>query len=247
VLAHESVSDKVALKKKSKLKSLLSKMSDRRTDLWDYVRAEFASYVNEAIVHTLRIVSEAIENDGQAYMEHEAPELVNAEELRNIVRMHEIYKHPLVSDRVMVFNASKVSFSLYLDKYEPFANTLGEIVVTVLCIKVASIRSLFGSTGPSLAKLRELSVFDVESVIEHSPTSVENLRALHKFIKDEYFNKSFEVFNVVKGMVDLFATGKGLSIARDQIDRVTHEMEDLVEIAGERGSDHLRSFVTFCG
>ena len=73
-----------------------------------YVRAEFASYVNEAIIDTLRITLEAINNDGEACIETDTPELVNAEQLRTYLSMQEIYSHLLVFDRVMVFNDSKV-------------------------------------------------------------------------------------------------------------------------------------------
>ena len=76
--------------------------------MWEYVRAEFASYVNEAITHVLRIVSEAIRNDGEVCIETETPELVNAEELRTVLSMQEIYKHPLVPDRVLGLMPAKL-------------------------------------------------------------------------------------------------------------------------------------------
>jgi hypothetical protein len=47
-------------------------------------------------------------------------------------------------------------------------------------------------------------------------------------------------------MTALMVEGKNVSIAREQIDGVTRQMEDLVEIAGEQAADHLRPFVKFC-
>ena len=84
VFAHKSVSDKVALKKNSKLKSLLAKMSGLRTAMWDYVQDEFASYVDECIFNTCRLTVEAVNNNGEASFSNNGEvsrEMVNARAL----------------------------------------------------------------------------------------------------------------------------------------------------------------------
>ena len=110
VLAHKSVSDKVALKKNSKLKSLLAKMSGLRTAMWDYVQDQFASYVDECIFNTCRLTVEAVNNNGEASFSNNGEasrEMVNAKELRDHLSMEEIYSDPVVSDRVRVFNVTQ--------------------------------------------------------------------------------------------------------------------------------------------
>ena len=94
--------------------------------------------------------------------------------------------------------------------------------------------------------MREWSVFDVDSIREYSPDSVDGIRTLLMLVKNEFVIGSFDVFKVVKGMLQLFVRGEGLSVARAQIDRVNHELGDLVEIAGTLGPDNLRHFVEFC-
>ena len=130
VLTHASVSDKVALKKNKKLKALLSKLLHLRTALWDYVRAEWASYVNLAITSVVRLVSEAIVNDGEAVY-GAATELVNTEELRTLLEMRDLYKHALVSDRILLYNPSKVTFCADIGKYFLFSKTLVDIMIIV--------------------------------------------------------------------------------------------------------------------
>jgi hypothetical protein len=140
----------------------------------------------------------------------------------------------------------KDAFCSVIKKHKTFATNLADILIGILCIKVPKIRTLCGGTGPSMAKLREWAVFDVDSVKEYSRSSVDGVRALLVVIKGEFIKMSFDTFKAVKDMVVLFVTGKGSSIAREQIDRVTHELQDLVEIAGVHGPDHLRAFVGFC-
>ena len=150
-----------------------------------------------------------------------------------------------MSHRV-VDNASKIAFCSAATKYQKFATTLADIMIGALCIKIEKIRALCGGAGLTVAQLREWSVYDVDSVIEYSRDSVDGVRALLMVIKKEFVSMSFATFKVVKDMVELFVKGQGQSIAREQIERVTQEMEDLVEIAGEDAEHHLRSFVDFC-
>ena len=118
-------------------------------------------------------------------------------------------------------------------------------MIGVLRIKVERIRTLCGGTGPSVVQLREWCLFDVDSVIEYSSDSVDGTRALLMVVKKEFVSMSFSTFKVVKDMVDLFVKGQGLSIAPEQIERVTHELEDLVDIAGEQAEDHFSLLLTF--
>ena len=203
-------------------------------------------YVNESILAVVIIISDAIDNDGEARMGEES-ELVNTEELRHLLEMPRLQNYPLVSDCVVDKDiASKVAFCSAVKKHNAFATTLADILIGALCIKVPRIRTLCGGTGPSKATLHEWSVFDVDSVIEYSSHSVDGIRALLMVVKNEFITMSFDTFTIVKDMVQLFVTGQGVSVAREQIDRVTRELEDLVDITGEHAADHLRSFVTFC-
>lgn len=244
VLEHDSVSDKVALKKNKKLASMVKKLSDRRTELWDFVRREFLAYAKEAVLTITRIVSEAIEKNGEAQV-NGGYELINTVDLRCALMMPGLEDHPVVSHRVED-NASKIAFCSEVNKYKTFATTLSQIVIGVLRIKVEKIRTLCGGTVPTVSELREWCLFDVDSVMEYSRDSVDGIRALLMVVKNEFVKMSFSTFTVVKDMVDLFAKGQGLSVAPEQIERVTHELEDLVEIAGEQAEDHLRSVVDFC-
>ena len=67
--------------------------------MWDYVRGEFFLYVNESILAVVRIISDAIDNDGEAQM-GEKSEIVNTEELRHLLEMPRLQNYPLVSDCV---------------------------------------------------------------------------------------------------------------------------------------------------
>ena len=106
------------------------------------------------------------------------------------------------------------------------------MLVGMLCLKVEKIRTLCGGKGPTMTDLRKWSVFDVASVGAYSPNGIERFRRLHKVIMEEFLGVSFDVFKTVKGMVELFTTGKGSSIPPEQIDRVCRELDDLVELAG---------------
>ena len=97
-----------------------------------------------------------------------------------------------------------------------------------------------------MAQLREWSVYDVDSVIEYSRDSVDGVRALLMVIKKEFVSMSFGTFKVVKDMLELFAKGQGQSIAGEQIERVTQELENHVDIKGEHAEEHLRSYVDSC-
>ena len=87
---------------------MVKKLSDRRTELWDFVRREFHAYAKEAVLTITRVVSEAIEKDGEAQCA-DGYELLNTEEIRNALEMPGLENHPVVSHRV-VDNASKVAF-----------------------------------------------------------------------------------------------------------------------------------------
>jgi hypothetical protein len=132
VLNQESVSDKVALKTNKKLASLVKKLENRRTELWDYVRKEFFAYVKEAIATVTRLVSEAIEKNGEA-LHSEGYELVNTEEIRNALAMPGLEKQSVVSHRV-VDNASKVAFCSVVKNtghlLQPWQIMIGALCIT---------------------------------------------------------------------------------------------------------------------
>ena len=215
-------------------------------------------YVNESIRCVLRLVSEALEHDGEACIGSE-PELLNTEKIRGCLELPEFSVHPMfliptieqnagtlsVSDRAEG-KASKIAFLRDLHKYRLFGTTLADIMVGVLVIQVPRIRTLCGSTSPSFATLREWSVFDADSIMEYSRESVDGFRALLMIVKKECGKGISGALKTVKGMIELMVTGSDVSIAREQIDGVTRQMEDLVEIAGEQAGDHLRPFVKFC-
>ena len=244
VLDDESVSDKVALKRNKKLASSVKKLENRRTEMWDFVRRAFLTYAKEAIHTVIRLVSEAIENNGEVQL-GEGPTLVNTAELRAALEMPGLEDHSVVSHRV-VDNASKVAFLVVVKKYKLFVKSLSDMIFGALCIKSEKVRTLCAGTGPSVAQLRDWSVFDVDPVMEYSRDASDGVRALLTVVKKEFINMSFGTFKTVKDMVVLFVEGQGQSIAKEQIDRVAHELQDMVDIAGEHAPDHLRSFVDFC-
>ena len=214
-------------------------------------------YVNESIRCVLRLVSEALAHDGEACIDSQ-PELLNTERIRAALELPEFSAHPLFSNRVEQNTgklsvsdradgkASKIAFLCDLHKYMSLSKTLADIVIGVLVIEVPRIRTLCGGTGPSFATFREWSVFDADSIMEYSRESVDGFRALLMIVKKECGKGISDALKTVKGMTELMVTRSDVSIAREQIDGVTRQMEDLVEIAGEQAGDHLRPFVKFC-
>ena len=87
---------------------MVRKLSDRRTELWDFVRREFLAYAKEAVLTIARLVSEAMGKNGEAQV-NGGYELINTVELRSALVMPGLENHPVVSHRVED-HASKISF-----------------------------------------------------------------------------------------------------------------------------------------
>ena len=87
---------------------MVKKLSNRWTELWDFVRREFLAYAKEAVLTITRIVSEAIEKNGEAQV-NGGYELINTVDLRCALVMPGLEDHPVVSHRVED-NASKIAF-----------------------------------------------------------------------------------------------------------------------------------------
>lgn len=152
----------------------MKKLSNRRTDLWDYVRKEFGLYVNESIRCVLRLVSEALAHVGEACIGSQ-PELLNTERIRAALELPEFSAHPLFPNRVeqntgklsvsdrAEGKASKIAFLCDLHKYRSLGKTLADIMIGVLVIQVlgsahcvvVQVRVLrLCASGPSLTQIQ---------------------------------------------------------------------------------------------
>ena len=162
VLAHESVSDKVKVKKCKTLRSCMSRLYESRAAVWDFVLEQWKDFARDSIYLVLRAMSEALDQDGY-FVAGDERALVNVEELRQLLDMASLLAHPLVTDPDDKSNDSKTKFINAVKKYSVVAKAVADLTICVLCVKVEKIRVLCGNRAADASKLREWSVFDAAS------------------------------------------------------------------------------------
>ena len=99
--------------------------------------------VADVMVSVIRLVSEAVENDGEACM-RDGRALRNTDnDVRSYLEMPEMHAHPLVTDPGKD-NDAKTELCSVLAKLKQISGNLADMLVGLLCIKVDRIRSLCG-------------------------------------------------------------------------------------------------------
>jgi hypothetical protein len=121
--------------------------------------------------------------------------------------------------------------------------TLADISTCALCVKVEKIRVLCGGNNVEVSKLREWSVFDEVSVSNYCLKAVPLFEQVRAIVKEHCLVVGYEVFSVVRGMVDLFANGSMTSVASKQIANVQQQLEDVKSIMGS--NEEFEGFVSF--